>query len=132
MKNIKITISIHKCIFMFVAQQEITWMIFSWCPSHHIRTYVHIASGNSHVHNNILVVLLSYIQFIQSTLCYTVNGETLTGLNFRDIHSIWIFTVIHSQYKARDQYMFILRAKIHRKNFCASLKDHENHKSLAQ
>ena len=60
---------------------------------------------------------------------YTVNGETFTGLNFRDIHSTWIFTVIHSRYKARDQYMFILRAKIHRKNVHASLKDRE---SLAQ
>ena len=54
---------------------------------------------------------------------YTVNGEAFTGLNFRGIHSMWIFTVILLQYKARDQYMFIHRAKIHRKNFRASLKD---------
>ena len=54
---------------------------------------------------------------------YTVNRKTFTGLNFRGIHSIWIFTVILSRYKASDQHMFILGAKIHRKNFRASLKD---------
>ena len=31
--------------------------------------------------------------------------------NFRSIHSIWIFAVILSWYKARDQYMLILKAK---------------------
>ena len=65
-------------------------------------------------------------------ILHTVNGETFTGLNFHGIHSIWIFMVVLSRYKASDQYMFILGAKIHRKNFRASLKDRENRKSLAQ
>ena len=76
---------------------------------------------------------MGYLANVVSPLHYTVNRETFTGLNFRNIHSTWIFAVIHSQYKARDQYiMFILRAKIHRKNFHASLKDRKNRKSLAQ
>ena len=38
---------------------------------------------------------------LKEELClfeHTVKGETFTGLNFRGIHSIWVFTVILSRY----------------------------------
>ena len=38
----------------------------------------------------------------------TMNEETFVGLNFCSVHSIWIFMVILSRYKAREQHVFTL------------------------
>ena len=57
-------------------------------------------------------------------LIITINRETFTGLNFCGIHihSIWIFVVTLSWYKAREQYMLYLEQRVHRKTFCTSVK----------
>ena len=66
------------------------------------------------VAQNVPLICPSKVLYTHS---FTVNGETFAGLNFRSVDSVWIFVAILSWYKARAQYMFILRAKIHISHF---------------
>ena len=61
----------------------------------------------------------------------TINGERFTGLNIHS-SSLWIFSWEHFCGPLTSSVYYLTIAKYLRENFCGTLKNCENHESLAQ